>query len=309
MRSVGLVAAAFLALCGAAAADAPQPALVPYPAHLTLQAGEFSVDAATPIVFDKADAPAAAYLVDLLRRSRGITLHRRRGVNAITLRRDPRIGGAEAYRLDVTPPWRDDLRQPQRRPVLRHDHAVAAPDANAGQGAARGPSRPAYRRCPALRLAQPAARFGAPFPVGRLHQVVPRCDGAREAQRPAMAPDRRSGLAAGDQEISAASRASVPGASPPAGRATSIPKNRQAAPLWAASTPRRRCARSSPMPLRATSPSCPKSRCPATPWPPLSPIRASARSPTRRAPCRAIGACSPTFIMSTTRPSPSSKTC
>ena len=33
----------------------------------------------------------------------------------------------------------------------------------------------------------------------------------------------------------------------------------------AVSTPRTRCARSSPTPRRATSPSCPKSRCPATP--------------------------------------------
>ncbi|MEI9989100.1 MAG: family 20 glycosylhydrolase [Rhizomicrobium sp.] len=103
MKSVRLVAAAFLALCGAAAANAPAPSVVPYPAHLTPQAGEFTVDATTPIVFDRADALAAAYFVDLLRRSRGIALHRRTGANAITLRRDPSIGGTEAYRLDVTP--------------------------------------------------------------------------------------------------------------------------------------------------------------------------------------------------------------
>ncbi len=106
MRFVRLVAAAFLALCGAAAADVPaQPALVPYPAHLAPQAGQFTVDAATRIVFAKADASVAAYFADLLRRSRGLALSRRGHGPAIVFRRlaDPAATGAEGYRLAVAP--------------------------------------------------------------------------------------------------------------------------------------------------------------------------------------------------------------
>ncbi len=76
---------------------------MPLPAQMKPLAGAFTVTGATPLVFDRRDAGAAAYFAQLLCRTRGIALRRHGGANAITLRRDPSIAGKEAYRLDVTP--------------------------------------------------------------------------------------------------------------------------------------------------------------------------------------------------------------
>src|SRR5437899_2642958 len=51
------------------------PALVPFPAHLTMQSGQFVVDDRTPLVFDGADTDSvriAATFADLVRRTRGM---------------------------------------------------------------------------------------------------------------------------------------------------------------------------------------------------------------------------------------------
>ncbi|MBL6938489.1 MAG: family 20 glycosylhydrolase [Alphaproteobacteria bacterium] len=86
-----------------ASAAAAVPSLVPVPVQVVPQPGEFVLDAATPLIFDKRDAFAANYLRDLLNRTRGIALAKRHGAPAITLRRDPSVSGKEAYRLDVAP--------------------------------------------------------------------------------------------------------------------------------------------------------------------------------------------------------------
>ena len=84
------------------------PALVPFPAHLALQDGQFVVDNTTPLVVERADSDAArigAYFVDLIQRSRGLTLAIKPGAaHAIVLRRlaDPNATGKEGYRLEVT---------------------------------------------------------------------------------------------------------------------------------------------------------------------------------------------------------------
>jgi N-acetyl-beta-hexosaminidase len=85
------------------------PALVPFPAHLALQSGQFVIGDGTPLVFDKADADGARIAVnfaDLIHRARGLTLvPQPEGARAIAIRRlsDPNATGKEGYRLDVTP--------------------------------------------------------------------------------------------------------------------------------------------------------------------------------------------------------------
>lgn len=94
----------------AVAADPPL-SLIPLPAEVRLQEGRFAVDARTPIVpgsEDGATRQTAAYLADLLARTRGLrlTVTRSRGhARAIVLRRDPDAAVAQAggYTLAVTP--------------------------------------------------------------------------------------------------------------------------------------------------------------------------------------------------------------
>src|SRR5438874_4950570 len=52
------------------------PTLIPFPAHLAVQSGQFVVSDGTPLVFDKTDAESvhiAAYFADLVHRTRGLT--------------------------------------------------------------------------------------------------------------------------------------------------------------------------------------------------------------------------------------------
>ena len=85
------------------------PALIPLPAHLAMQSGQFAVSDGTPIVFDGADADSAriaAYFANLVHRSRGLALAPQSGAaRGIILRRlaDPNATGKEGYRLEVTP--------------------------------------------------------------------------------------------------------------------------------------------------------------------------------------------------------------
>ncbi|HEY4940408.1 MAG TPA: glycoside hydrolase family 20 zincin-like fold domain-containing protein [Rhizomicrobium sp.] len=85
------------------------PALIPLPAQLAMQSGQFAVSDGTPLVFDGADADSAhiaAYFADLVRRTRGLTLTAQPdAAGAIALRRlaDPNATGKEGYRLEVTP--------------------------------------------------------------------------------------------------------------------------------------------------------------------------------------------------------------
>ncbi|HEY0106364.1 MAG TPA: family 20 glycosylhydrolase [Rhizomicrobium sp.] len=111
-RQLRNVAAALaLATQGPAAGAAPQaPAisLVPAPAHLSMLAGDFTVDTSTPLVADRGDPGAGrvtAYFAALLRRTSGLTLTRRvQGDHAIMFRRlrDPAATGREGYRIAVT---------------------------------------------------------------------------------------------------------------------------------------------------------------------------------------------------------------
>src|SRR5258708_22007400 len=53
------------------------PALIPFPAHLTMQSGQFTIADQTPLIFDKADADSAriaGYFADLVHRKPGIRL-------------------------------------------------------------------------------------------------------------------------------------------------------------------------------------------------------------------------------------------
>ncbi len=85
------------------------PALVPFPAHLAVQSGQFAVSDGTPLLFDKVDADSAriaAIFADLVQRTPGLTLvPKPEGARAIVIRRlaDPNATGKEGYRLEVTP--------------------------------------------------------------------------------------------------------------------------------------------------------------------------------------------------------------
>ncbi len=95
----------------ALASEATPPSLIPLPAQLQSQSGHFTVDAGTPIVLadhDAATKQTAAYLTDLLARTRGLHLRVADGgktARAIVLQRDPQasVARAEGYMLTVTP--------------------------------------------------------------------------------------------------------------------------------------------------------------------------------------------------------------
>jgi len=122
-----------------------------------------------------------------LQAGRGAARDQRRGLRHRRLRR--RCGGQ---------------RRPDGRPLLRRVQPVA--DAVGTPRAAEiGNDRRRPRRRPAkVRLARASAGLGAPLPVRRLHRTDDRLDGAAQAQRAAMASDRRSGLAAADRQVSPA---------------------------------------------------------------------------------------------------------
>ncbi len=77
------------------------PALIPFPAHLAMQSGQFVVDDRTPLIFDGADADSvriAATFADLVHRTRGLTLVTQPGgTRGIVIRRlaDPDATGKE----------------------------------------------------------------------------------------------------------------------------------------------------------------------------------------------------------------------
>jgi hexosaminidase len=90
-----LLALAVLPLRATLASEATPPSLIPLPAQFQLQPGRFTVDADTPIVLadhDAATKQTAAYLIDLLARTRGLRLRVAEGgkaARAIVLQRDP----------------------------------------------------------------------------------------------------------------------------------------------------------------------------------------------------------------------------
>jgi hexosaminidase len=84
------------------------PALVPFPAHLAMQSGQFTITDKTPLGFDPGDAQSAriaAYFADLAHRAPGLTLvPQPSATHGIVLRHlaDPNATGKEGYRLEVT---------------------------------------------------------------------------------------------------------------------------------------------------------------------------------------------------------------
>ncbi|MEO8671286.1 MAG: family 20 glycosylhydrolase [Tahibacter sp.] len=105
---------ALLSACALAPA-APQveelkpPALIPAPRTLQRHAGQLRIDAATPVLTATADPDetrAANYLIDLLKRSRGLSLPRTAGAGKtfairFTIDAQAPVAGTEAYSLDV----------------------------------------------------------------------------------------------------------------------------------------------------------------------------------------------------------------
>src|SRR5260221_6611992 len=92
-----------------ALAAAQEPAIVPNPASLTRQPGEFRLTTATPIVAaspQPAARHAAAIVAELVRRTNGMKLRTRSAPaqrGAINLVLDASaVPGAEAYRLEVS---------------------------------------------------------------------------------------------------------------------------------------------------------------------------------------------------------------
>ena len=186
---------------------------------------------------------------------------------------------------------RRDPRRGSARPLLRRRHALAARDRGRRRLPAP-PTIPALRIADgaALRLARTHARFGAALPASRIHPAAHRLDGAAQAQRTALAPDRRPGLAARDPPLPRARRGD------PGALAASPTGDRRSAASTAATTRRTRCATSSPTRPHASSRSSRRSRCPAMRRPRSRATRGSARA-ARRRPSRRTGAC--TTISST----------
>ena len=111
LRAGLLLALAVLPLHATLAASATTPSLIPLPAQLTLQHGDFTVNADTPVVpagHDAATRQTADYLIDLVGRTRGLHLHLAndgKAAHAIVLQRDPQapVAQPEGYALTVTP--------------------------------------------------------------------------------------------------------------------------------------------------------------------------------------------------------------
>ena len=103
MRVAVLAAAMSLGMIAAgAAANAPELPLLPMPASVTLQTGTFRFGGSSISVGDAGERAAAERLRSLLAQSGGPALPL--GKNGrIRFRRDPNAGGAEGYRLTVTP--------------------------------------------------------------------------------------------------------------------------------------------------------------------------------------------------------------
>jgi len=109
------LAVGLLAVTGWTVAASPAPAdgpsLIPQPAQVTLASGHFAVNADTAVVVadsrDAATRQSANYLIDLLARTRGLSLRVADAAGdapAIVLQRDPQADmAAEGYALTVTP--------------------------------------------------------------------------------------------------------------------------------------------------------------------------------------------------------------
>ena len=86
----------------------PALSLIPWPAHLILQSGSFTLQNDTAIRYDHGDkegARVARYLADLVHRSRGMRLKLSDRAGAVRLIRlsDPDAAGKEGYRLQIAP--------------------------------------------------------------------------------------------------------------------------------------------------------------------------------------------------------------
>src|SRR5206468_3901024 len=99
MRIAVFAAVVSLSTTAATAAELP---LLPLPASVELQAGSFSFAGARIDAADAGERAAGERLSSLLQRSNRQRLTFARS-GAIRFRRDPSVGGEEAYRLTVTP--------------------------------------------------------------------------------------------------------------------------------------------------------------------------------------------------------------
>ena len=195
---------------------------------------------------DPEAARIAAYFAELLRASHGIALRvqarggARVAAAAIVLRLDAAAPQREeSYRLEVS---RAGVLVTARAPRGLFYGAVTLWQLCSARRLQDGglalPAR-VDQRCAALPLARPDARLGAPLSVARVHHALHRLDGAAQAQRARLAPDRRPGLAARDQEVPAPHRVSAPGACRPGARRSATSIRRPAGRAGtAASTPR-----------------------------------------------------------------------
>ena len=243
---------------------------------------------------------------------------------------DARLGlqGAGELPPGCRPAGRDPLGPDAGRAVPRASNAPAAPPAGAGAwgpigqcvgerrradgglgataGAVGHPRRGDRGRAPLPLSRHSPGRGALVLPAG-VHREAHRPPRALQAQYPPPAPDRRPGVAAGDQEVPAPHPGRAPGGRRPSWGRTSIPTSAMARPT-VASTLRSRCASSWRTPPRVTSRSSPRSRCRGTRGRPSPPTR-SCRAPAGRSRCRPGGACTKTSSARASRPSRSSRTC
>ena len=188
------------------------PAVIPAPAKVERLDGRFVVTSRTRISGgDTAEGlSVAAYFADLVRRSHGWSLPIDRAAEATDAA--PRIAFRLGESADTSSPrGLRRVRCPRGRhgvgtrppgAAVRRGDALAVDGGRVG-GSRRG-ARHAHRRRTTLRLARADARLRAALPVARVHRALHRLDGAAQAERAALAPDRRPGLAARDPQVPAA---------------------------------------------------------------------------------------------------------
>ena len=205
-----------VALSAAGQPDA-QPALIPAPAKLVLRHGSLTLrdGAVLSVEGDDEARQIALRFAGQVQQIGGPRLHVLAAQDAgaedsavlrFSLDANAPVAAAEGYSLEID---RSGARLRARDPRgLVHGSATLW-QLIAGAGTAN--SRvivPALddRRRAALRLARADARLRAPLPVARVHRALHRLDGAAQAERAALAPDRRPGLASRDPQVPAAHR-------------------------------------------------------------------------------------------------------
>ena len=88
------------------------PSLVPLPAQITMMEGHLTIDGTSTVAAGESDpgaVRAASYLLDVVRRARGLSLQHTHMPATIVFRRDLTVAGAESLSPEYRWRWDHDL--------------------------------------------------------------------------------------------------------------------------------------------------------------------------------------------------------